>query len=99
MTFDTIMTKGKDWEYEGEWRMLMPLDYADVMAWPVIDWPIYLFAVPPSAVKTIILGCNANTDLIAHALTLRAHPETEHIGITKASVDAQNFLLNFEAIR
>jgi hypothetical protein len=99
MTFDTIMTKGKDWEYEGEWRMLMPLDYADVMAWPVIDWPIYLFAVPPSAVKTIILGCNANTDLIARALTLRANPETEHIGITKASVDAQNFLLNFEAIR
>jgi hypothetical protein len=99
MTFDTIMTKGKDWEYEGEWRMLMPLDYAEVMMWPVKDWPIFLFAVPPSAVKTIILGCNANTDLIARVLSLRANPETEHIGIAKACVDAKNFLLNFEAIR
>jgi len=99
MTFDTIMTKGKDWEYEGEWRMLMPLDYADFMMWPVKDWPIFLFAVPPSAVKTIILGCNANTDLIARALTLRAHLETKHIRITKAFVDAQNYLLNFEEIR
>ena len=76
MPFDTIMTKGKAWEYEGEWRMLMPLDYADVKLPPHQGLPVCLFAVPPSSVKSILLGCNADSDLIGRALTLRARPET-----------------------
>lgn len=99
MPFDTIMTKGKAWEYEGEWRMLMPPDYADVKLPPHQGWPVCLFAVPPSSVKTILLGCNADSALLASALTLRARPETQHIGIAKARVDEQHFRLRFEAVQ
>jgi hypothetical protein len=98
MTFDTIMTKGKAWEYEGEWRMLMPPDYADVKLPPHLGFPVCLFSVPPSSVKSILLGCNADDSLLACALTLREHPETQHIGIARARVDERHFRLHFEAV-
>ena len=98
MPFDTIMTKGKAWEYEGEWRMLMPPDYADVKLPPHQGLAVCLFAVPPSSVKTILLGCNADDDLLACALRLRARPESQHIGIAKARVDEQHFRVHFVAV-
>jgi hypothetical protein len=98
MTFDTIMTKGKAWEYEGEWRMLMPPDYADVKLPPHKGLPVCLFSVPPSSVKTILLGCNADNALLACALTLREHPETQHIRIARARVDERHFRLHFEDV-
>ncbi len=98
MTFDTIMTKGKAWEYEGEWRMLMPPDYADVKLPPHRGFPICLFSVPPSSVKSILLGCNADNALLACALTLRERPETQHISIARASVDERHFRLHFEVV-
>jgi hypothetical protein len=99
MTFDNIMTKGKAWEYEGEWRMLMPLDYADVKMPPHQGLPVCLFSVPPRSVKTILLGCNSDNALLARALTLREHPETQHIGIARARVDERHFRLHFEAVK
>jgi len=98
MSFDNIMTKGKAWEYEREWRMLMPPDYADVKGQDSKDLPLYLFEVPPSTVKAILLGCNAGADLLAHALTLRARPETQHIRIAQARLDEQHFRVHFEDI-
>lgn len=99
MSFDIIMTKGKSWEYEGEWRMLMPPDYADVKLPGDHDLPICLFSFPPSAVKTILLGCNADDDLLASLLKLRARPETQHIVIMKGRVDEQQYRLHFEPVQ
>ena len=98
MPFDTIMTKGKEWEYEDEWRMLMPPDYANITRAPYQGFPVCLFAVPPSCVKTILLGCNADDSLLALALKLRTRPETQHIGIAKARIDEQHFGLHFEGL-
>lgn len=98
MTFDNIMTKGKAWEYEGEWRMLMPLDYADLTMLPHPGLPVCLFSVPPSSVKSILLGCNSDNALLARALKLREQPETQHIGIARARVDERHFRLHFEAV-
>ena len=98
MTFDTIMTKGKAWEYEGEWRMLMPPDYADVKMPPHQGLSVCLYSVPPSAVRAIFLGCNSDNALLARALTLREHSETQHIGIAMARVDERHFRLHFEAV-
>lgn len=99
LSFDTIMTKGQDWEYEGEWRMLMPPDYADVNKLSLHQGlPVCLFAVPPSSVKAILLGCNSDEDLLARALTLRERSETRHIRIAKAHVDKRHFCLNFEDV-
>jgi len=98
MTFDVIMTKGEAWEYEAEWRMLMPPDYADVNCYPKKGLPVCLFAVPPGAVKFIILRCNSNDDLLARALKLRNSHKTQHIVIKKARVDERHFCLHFESV-
>jgi hypothetical protein len=98
MSFDVLMTKGKSWEYEGEWRMLMPPDYADVKLHGDLDLPICLFAFPPNAVKSILLGCNADDDLLAHVLKLRARPETQHIEIMMGRVDEKQYRLHFEPV-
>ena len=99
LSFDTLMTKGNEWAYEAEWRMLMPPDYADLNNVSLDQGlPVCLFAVPPSSVKAILLGCNSDKYLLDRALSLRANPETQHIRITKVHVDMRHFRLNFEDI-
>ncbi|ENM3825828.1 DUF2971 domain-containing protein [Vibrio cholerae] len=49
---DVFLTKGSDWEYEKEHRMVLPLELAS----KVIDDNIYLFHIPFEAVKSIIFG-------------------------------------------
>ncbi|WP_346308727.1 DUF2971 domain-containing protein [Limnohabitans sp.] len=96
LSFDTLLVKGEDWEYEGEWRMLMPLEYADLNNLSLQQGlPVCLFAVPPSSVKAILLGCNSSKELLDQVLKLRANPETQHIRIAKAHVDQKHFRLNF----
>lgn len=60
--------------------------------------PVCLFSVPPSSVKSILLGCNSDNALLARALKLREQPETQHIGIARARVDERHFRLHFEAV-
>jgi len=42
---------------------------------------------------------NADSALLASALTLRASPEIQHVGIAKARVDEQHYRLHFEAVQ
>ncbi len=98
MLFDHLLTKGLPWKYEDEWRMLMPLDYADEKKPDHRGYPVRLFKTPPSAVSKIILGYSADADLTARALTLRNRVETNHIAIEKARIDEQHFQLNFEPV-
>ena len=99
MPFDTIMTKGKAWEYECEWRLLMPPDYADVTKQDIKGFPLCLFKVPPNSIKAILLGCNADDDLLKKTLTLRERPESKHIRIEKARIDEREFRLHFETVQ
>lgn len=100
MSFDLLLTKGLDWKYENEWRMLMPLKYADVKTDKPdkSNHPVYLFKIPPKAVTKIILGCAADSKLVAHALTLKSKVDTQHIVIERAQVDERHFQLNFENV-
>ena len=76
----------------------MPPDYADFKRIDKRGLPVYLFKVPTEAIKTIILGCNAENELFDKVLSLRVNPATEHIRIKKSHVDERHFRLNFEEI-
>lgn len=54
--FSPFLTKGVDWSYEAEWRMMVPLSSASVV---IGDGPtaIHLYEFPKSAIRSVILGC------------------------------------------
>jgi hypothetical protein len=51
----TFLTKGQEWDYEREWRMLKSLKDAD----EIIESPdgnIYLYSLPSDCIASVILG-------------------------------------------
>jgi hypothetical protein len=52
---DVFCVKGKDWEYEKEWRMLRPLRDCDKMI-PKDGLPICLFTIPADCITGVICG-------------------------------------------
>jgi hypothetical protein len=56
---DLLLTKGRDWAYEQEWRMVLPLD--DQTKYPhEIDGRLHLFAIPRDAIKRVVVGARAS---------------------------------------
>jgi hypothetical protein len=99
LSFDLLLTKGLDWKYEDEWRMLMPLQYADEKgASDNLGFPVYLFKIPPRAITKVIVGCAAAPKLLARALSIRDRVDTQHVTIEKAQVDERHFQLHFRSV-
>lgn len=99
MCFSVLLTKGMPWKYEDEWRMLMPLEYAEEKRIPDrFGYPVCLFRVPQNAVTKVILGCAANAELVDRVLTLRDRNETQHVAIEQARVDERYFQLRFDSV-
>ena len=59
LSYDFFITKNNKWKYEHEVRLFVSLNQADVMR----DENIYLFKLPYSALKSVIVGANAENDL------------------------------------
>lgn len=58
---DLLLTKGDDWSYEQEWRMVVPLD--DVAAYPhVVKDRNHLFEFAPTALRRVVIGARATTE-------------------------------------
>lgn len=100
LTFDLLLTKGCDWKYEEEWRMLMPPDYASYWAYSekIKDQLIFLFEVPPNCITSVIIGCNAGDSLKSQILGLRDNSATSHIQIQQAEIDDVDYKLNFQIV-
>ncbi len=56
-----FLTKGKDWEYEKEYRVLADATQADT----VLDTEILLYNFPSTAVREVILGCRTPRNVAA----------------------------------
>lgn len=59
LSYDIFITKNNKWKYEHEVRLFVSLNQADVIK----GENIYLFKVPNSAVKSVIIGANAKNEL------------------------------------
>jgi hypothetical protein len=54
-----LFTKNQDWSYEKEWRIIRLLQDAV----EIRNSDVYLVAVPPSAVRQVIIGCHADPQM------------------------------------
>lgn len=85
-----FITKGTRWSYEREWRMLAPLQEASRFI-EVGAESVYLFAVPPEAFKSVVLGARASVELeglVRH--TLRTSARLSHILVSRAALDVDS---------
>jgi hypothetical protein len=81
---DLLLTKGRDWAYEQEWRMILPLD--DQASHPhEIDGRVHLFAVPSDAIKRVIVGARAS-DATKSGIrsALEASPKLADVAVLQA---------------
>jgi len=97
-SFDVFLIKGKEWEYEQEWRMLLPLRDADkVISMKPHD--IHLYKIPFSAIKSVILGDRVTTEIRKEAKHLIVgREELSHVRLYQSRVDEKEFKLNIEEL-
>lgn len=68
MAPDVFIHKNKSWEYENEWRMLVPLEKADAKFTTADGDEVSLFSFPAGAISGIVLGLNATEGTIKSIL-------------------------------
>lgn len=85
--FEAFLTKGEDWAYEQEWRMMVPLaDATTIYSQPPI--PVHLFAFPKRTVRAVIVGARASEELWQGVSSIIANdPEYRSVKLMKARVD------------
>ncbi len=85
---DIFLTKSKKWEYEQEWRMLMPLEEADHN----FGDDIFLFDVPPTCITGLILGSKMEDRMKQDIITLIASDARyPHIKLSQATLSETEF--------
>ena len=98
-SFEMYLTKSKEWEYEQEWRMPLPLENCSIKKG---DEPnlIHLFSFPFSAIKSLILGCRMELEIKNNIQELVSqNSELSHIEIFQSKLDEKEFSLHFEKIK
>lgn len=85
--------KSPEWAYENEWRIIKPLRAArKTLAHP--DYPRFLFELPPSAVKGVIIGLSVPQSVQLELSELLARPHWKHAKIFKTALDKNEYRLN-----
>lgn len=94
---DLFFTKSIHWIHEKEWRMLERLSNA-VEIISKNDQSIYLFNIPPDAIKSIIFGCRCNTSFIKETIIkIQSKPELSNASIKYAQADNIHYQINIHA--
>jgi hypothetical protein len=90
-----FLVKSSCWNYEKEWRMLLPEFYSEKKI-QVNDKIFDLFYLPAAAIKTIILGCKATGDLEYNLASILANrKDYRHVRFLKASRSMTKFEVLF----
>ncbi len=89
--FSPFMTKGTDWEYEAEWRMLLPLDEASKVFGEGTQ-AVHLFEFPAEAISAVILGCRMASDKKEEVRQILSNfPHFNHVRCTEAEIDDEHY--------
>jgi hypothetical protein len=95
--------KSREWSYENEWRLIVPLADCSQRVERAPECPICLFHLPPASVRSMILGCRmpesnkyelakllrSNLDF-HHVVLEQAYPDERLFKIQRRSVDHEN---------
>ena len=88
-----FLTKGLEWRYETEWRMIVSLDGAD----KILDSGhevIHLFKFPPQALKSVIFGCRMTEAKRNEIGSILAQPQYSHVYCKRVETDDEHYLLH-----
>jgi hypothetical protein len=93
---ELFLSKGINWQYELEWRIIRPLTEAT----EVIDkepYPIYLFSFPPSAISEVVLGFRMLEEK-KNTIRRKLSNDTEysHIKLYQAQLNESDFTINLK---
>lgn len=92
MTQNFLIQKNKSWEYENEWRILLPLNTANTEITTDDDSKIFLFDIPASSISEIIFGLNTTQLTIDDVVeTISNLTPNSHIKLSKAIKGATGF--------
>lgn len=93
-----LLTKSSEWEYEREWRMVLPL--ADLKVYPhrVVN-RCHLFPLPPKAITAVVIGARATEETkAAIKQAIDSNAALRHLQISQARIDASRFGLCFDLV-
>jgi hypothetical protein len=88
-----LLTKGRAWEYEKEWRVFRPLNKA-VAVVEAKPFNIHLFDYPPACIRGVIMG--ARMPLEERRLfwkAIRQNPAFSHVRLYQANIDERRYSL------
>lgn len=85
---ESFFVKSKDWAYEEEVRMILPVHTADKND---DEKGIYLFEFPPAALTGIILGAGASEELTKTLSALVNNEQLCHVSLRKVRLSLQTF--------
>ena len=94
-SFESFLVKSREWEYEDEWRMLMPSAHADLVKGNE-PFETLLYMLPIDTVTKVILGHRSSEGLYEEFVNLKSSDSHKygHIEIKKMSLDEREFKLN-----
>jgi hypothetical protein len=97
---DFFYFKSTEWEYEHEWRLIVPLtDCAKRIDRSPSDRPVCLFRVPPECILSVIVGCRMPELEKFKLVTLaRLGPVFRHVTFEQAEPDKCVFKIQRRAI-
>lgn len=83
---DLLLRKRMEWQYENEWRLLIPLFYADKII-DSKDEKIHLVKFPTDCILSITFGVNSNDKLKDSIFEIIENKKLRHIKIGQTYVD------------
>jgi len=97
-TFSPFLTKGPDWSYEAEWRMMLPLFEANHV---IGEGPtgVHLFEYPRTVIRAVILGCRM-TEETKRGITnvLQTVDELKNVQCYQTAIDEEHYRLQLSPV-
>jgi hypothetical protein len=92
---DFFYFKSKEWEYEEEWRLIVPLNDCSDRINNGTGLPICLFTVPPACITAVAVGVRM-PEFRKLELTreLRTKAEFRHVRVEQVEIDPRMFALH-----
>jgi len=84
---DFLFSKNEDWSYEREWRVIRFLKNAS----RTILNDVYLFEVPATAIREIVLGANADSRLVEGLASAARNPDLKHVKFSRADLSRTEY--------
>lgn len=89
-----LLVKSKEWEYEQEWRMLQLLENSNETIRTELG-DIYLFSIPPSCIRGVIIGSRMSGHDRAEIRRIFKRDERySHVQVYSSVLDEKRFILN-----